>query len=108
MNPADVKLVADPNSATDLATQVGTVKVPAILVYSSPLKGYANGLPYVPNDGLYKLHKGEQVVPAREAGRSFSSNLYVENMNMSGGLSADALAASIAARNQRMMSGYGS
>ena len=108
MNPADVKLVADPNSATDLATQVGTVKVPAILVYSSPLKGYANGLPYVPNDGLYKLHRGEQVVPAREAGRSFSSNLYVENMNMSGGLSADALAASIAARNQRMMSGYGS
>lgn len=108
MNPADVKLVADPNSATDLATQVGTVKVPAILVYSSPLKGYANGLPYVPNDGLYKLHRGEQVVPAREAGRSFSSNLYVENMNMNGGLSADALAASIAARNQRMMSGYGS
>ena len=70
--------------------------------------GYANGLPYVPSDGLYRLHRGERVTPAREAGRSFSSNLYVENMNMSGGLSADALAASIAARNQRMMSGYGS
>ena len=108
MNPAEVKLVADPNSATDLATQVGIVKVPAKLVYSSQEVGYANGLPYVPNDGLYKLHRGEKVVPAREAGRSFSSNLYVENMNMNGGLSADALAASIAARNQRMMSGYGS
>ena len=70
--------------------------------------GYANGLPYVPSDGLYRLHRGEKVVTAREAGRSFSSNLYVENMNMSGGLSADALAASIAARNQRLMSGYGS
>lgn len=70
--------------------------------------GYANGLPYVPSDGLYRLHRGERVTPAREAGRSFSSNLYVENMNMNGGLSADALAASIAARNQRMMSGYGS
>ena len=108
MNPADVKLIADPNSATDLATQVGIVEVPAKLVYSSQEEGYANGLPYVPNDGLYKLHRGEKVVPAREAGRSFSSNLYVENMNMNGGLSADALAASIAARTQRMMSGYGS
>ena len=70
--------------------------------------GYANGLPYVPSDGLYRLHRGERVVTARESGRSFSSNLYVENMNMNGGLSADALASSIAARNQRLMSGYGS
>ena len=78
---------------------------------SSPIMsvlGYANGLPYVPHDGLYRLHRGERVTPAREAGRSFSSNLYVENMNMNGGLSADALASSIAARNQRLMSGYGS
>jgi hypothetical protein len=49
------------------------------------------------------------VVPAREiASRSFSSNIYVENMNMGGGMSADALAATIAARNRRMMAGYGS
>ena len=71
--------------------------------------GHANGLSYVPNEGLYHLHRGERVVPAREvASRSFSSNLYVENMNMGGGLSADALAAAIAGRNRRMMAGYGS
>ena len=71
---------------------------------------HANGLPYVPYDGyLAMLHKGERVVPAREiAGRSFSSNLYVENMNMGGGMDADALAAAIAGRNRRMMAGYGS
>jgi hypothetical protein len=48
-------------------------------------------------------------VPAREvASRSFSSNLYVENMNMGGSMSADALAAAIAGRNRRLMAGYGS
>lgn len=70
----------------------------------------ANGLWSVPYDGyLARLHKGERVVPAREiTSRNFSSNLYVENMNMSGGLSADALAAAIASRNSRIMAGYGS
>ena len=70
----------------------------------------ANGIWSVPYDGyLAELHRGERVVPAREiASRSFSSNLYVENMNMNGGLSADALAASIASRNRRVMAGYGS
>ena len=74
-------------------------------------KGYANGLPLVPFDGYPAiLHKGERVVPAREvaASRNFSSNLYVENMNMNGGLSAEALASSIAAANRRTMRGYGS
>ena len=72
--------------------------------------GHANGLPFVPYDGfLARLHKGERVMTAREVGsRSFSSNLYVENMNMGGGMDADALAAAIAGRNQRMMAGYGS
>ena len=64
----------------------------------------------MPYDGfLARLHKGERVMTAREVGsRSFSSNLYVENMNMGGGMDADALAAAIAGRNQRMMAGYGS
>ena len=109
-------------SAEDIAGEIGTVTVPVALSFSGAgdiagalisgaLKGlgFANGLPNVPYDGLYKLHKGEQVVPARQVeSRSFSSNLYVENMNMSGGVSADALAASIASRNRRMMAGYGS
>ena len=71
---------------------------------------HANGIWYVPWDGYPAiLHKGERVTPAREmAARSFSSNLYVENMNMGGGMDADALAAAIAGRNRRMMAGYGS
>ena len=74
------------------------------------LPGFANGTWSVPYNGmLARLHKGERVMPAREvASRNFSSNLYVENMNMNGGLSADALAAAIAGRNRRMMAGYGS
>ena len=120
--PIDVSLQAPDGAASDLASQIGIVTVPVALsvsgtgdvagaIISGALKGlgFANGLPNVPYDGLYKLHKGEQVVPARQVeSRSFSSNLYVENMNMSGGVSADALAASIASRNRRMMAGYGS
>ena len=70
----------------------------------------ANGLWSVPFDGYTSvLHKGERILPAREvSSRTFSSNLYVENMNMSGGMTADALAAAIAGRNRRMMAGYGS
>ena len=102
--------VAPEGAAEDIAEEVGTVVVPAELDWRpSYMRGYANGLAYVPNDGLYRLHRGERVTPAREvASRNFSSNLYVENMNMNGGLSADALAASIASRNSRIMAGYGS
>jgi hypothetical protein len=71
---------------------------------------HANGLWSVPFDGYTAvLHKGERIQPAREvSSRTFSSNLYVENMNMSGGMTADALAAAIASRNSRIMAGYGS
>ena len=75
------------------------------------LPGFANGLWSVPFDGYTAvLHKGERVVPAREvaASRNFSSNLYIENMNMNGGIGAEALAESIAAANRRTMRGYGS
>jgi len=73
---------------------------------------HANGLPYVPFDGYFAvLHKGERVVPAREAessSRTFSSNLYVESMYMNNGQDAEGLAASIAAANRRTMAGFGS
>ena len=71
---------------------------------------FANGLWSVPWDGYPAiLHKGERVVPAREVGssRNFSSNLYVENMNMNSGMDADGLAARIAAANRRTMAGFG-
>ena len=118
--PIETEPEAPADAAEQIAGQVGTVVLPVEFQIRSDyanlqgyilkqLTGHANGLSYVPNEGLYHLHRGERVVPAREvASRSFSSNLYVENMNMGGGLSADALAAAIAGRNRRMMAGYGS
>ena len=72
--------------------------------------GRANGLPFVPFDGYPAvLHKGEQVVPAREvSNRSYNSNLYVENMNMSNGMDAQALATALSAQSRRISAGYGS
>ena len=72
---------------------------------------HANGLPYVPYDGyLATLHRGEQVIPAREVGssRNFSSNLYVESMYMNNGTDAAGLASAMAAAQRRTMNGFGS
>ena len=76
------------------------------------LKGriFANGLPFVPWDGfIAKLHKGERIMPAAE-NRNYTanSNLYIENMNMSGGMDAQALAAAMSAQNKRISAGFGS
>ena len=118
------ELVAQPDAAENLAGQIGAVEVPVVFVTTTgdPIKkgrtpnrnglgglGHANGLPYVPIDGLYFLHQGEEVRTAREvASRNFTSNLYVENMNMSNGQDAEGLAQRVAAENRRVMSGYGS
>ena len=117
----EVEPTPEEGAAENIADQVGTITLPVefqirgdyVNLQQYILKqmgvGNANGLSYVPNEGLYHLHRGERVVPAREvASRSFSSNLYVENMNMGGSMSADALAAAIAGRNRRLMAGYGS
>ena len=120
--PAD--LVAQPDAAENLAGQIGAVEVPVVFVTTTgdPIKkdrtprrnglgglGHANGLPYVPIDGLYFLHQGEEVRTARDvASRNFTSNLYVENMNMNNGQDAEGLAQRVAAENRRVMSGYGS
>lgn len=118
------------NAAEDIAAQVGTVTVPAQLVFSGAgyggsigggtfdllrnLNGFsnrfhANGLWSVPFDGYPAiLHKGERVMSAREVGsRTFSSNLYVNNMTMNNGQDAEGLASAIAARNRETMRGFG-
>ena len=114
--------VAPEGAAEELAAQIGPVTVPVQLVPDAgggAGTGYgglrytmhANGLWSVPFDGyMAVLHKGERVVPAREAGgsRNFSSNLYVESMYMNSGTDAEGLAAAIAAANRRTMRGFGS
>ena len=129
----------DEEAAAMISAQIGTVSVPVKLVIqggngsSGPsfgggasggggLKdyywetvwggfrpGFANGLPYVPQDGIYMLHKGETVNPSREVtSRNYSSNLYVEKMIMNNGTDAQGLAERMAAEQQRTMSGFGS
>lgn len=110
--------------------QVGTVDIPVRLTFGGGGGGggafnytfdngfsllnrlgfHANGIWSVPSDNyLALLHRGERVVPAREvSSRNFSSNLYVENMNMNNGQDAEGLAAAIASANRRTMSGFGS
>ncbi len=125
--PVGVK--PEDNAAESIAEQVGTVQVPAQLMFGGGGAGggggggmvdllsefmrpriYANGIHSVPYDGmLARLHKGERVVPAREiASRSYNSNLYVESMIMNNGTDAAGLAAAMAAAQRRTMSGYGS
>ena len=126
-----VKPEAEDGSAENLAKQIGAVTVPVNLEIAGfggsavgggggsgldPLRqamfggmGFANGLPFVQRDGLYLLHKGETVTPAREVNsRSFNSNLYVESMIMNNGTDANGLASAMAAAQRRTMSGYGS
>lgn len=126
-----VKPEAEEGSAESLSEQIGAVTVPVNLEIAGfggsavgggggsgldPLRqaifggmGFANGLPFVQRDGLYLLHKGETVTPAREVNsRSFSSNLYVESMYMNNGTDVNGLASSMAAAQRRTMSGYGS
>ena len=71
----------------------------------------ANGLPMVPFDNfLAILHKGEQVVPARQVAqnnRTFNSNIYYENVNINNGMDADGMAARVAAEQRRMANSFG-
>ena len=119
--PAEAEL---PDDMTEtLEAEIGKLKLPAEIIptwggyptIAGPInqdlfKPHANGLFRVPWDGYPAvLHKGEQVVPAREiSSRSYNSNLYVESMIMNNGTDAEGLAAAMAAAQRRTMSGYGS
>lgn len=130
--PAEVEAA---NTAEDIAAQVGPVTIPVNLrvnmgggafaggggggglqdyfrdsLFGSFRPGFANGLPFVPWDGyIAQLHRGERVLTAAQ-NRNYTanSNLYVENMNMSGGMDAQALAAAMSAQNRRISAGFGS
>lgn len=104
--PVDVEVPDD--AAAQISEQIGTVQIPGQIIMT-PDGSHANGIWSVPWDGYFAmLHKGERVVPAREAAsRNFSSNMYVEKMIMNNGQDAEGLAGRIAAENQRVMSGFG-
>lgn len=113
--PAEIKLPDDQKEL--LENQIGTLELPAEVKYvdvtdgtAQPRRRHANGLFSVPFDGYAAiLHKGEQVVPARqvENNRTLNSNLYVEAMYMNNGTDAEGLAAAMAAANRRKMRGFG-
>ena len=114
--PIKIDPIAPEDAAGEISSEIGEVPITLVIrdIEGSELEellgpGHANGLSYVPNNGLYLLHKGEQVVSAREvASRSYSSNLYVESMYMNNGTDAEGLASAMAAAQRRTMSGYGS
>lgn len=137
--PVDVNVepVVGENAAADIAEQIGTVEINGVVHFvdengnnvgvtsdffrtGDPVKkvrkpgpklpGHANGLFSVPFDGYAAiLHKGEQVIPARQVAnnRTLNSNLYVESMYMNNGTDAEGLAAAIASANRRKMRGFG-
>ena len=104
------ELTLPENQAALLTESVGTVMIHGQIVPDGVDGSHANGIWAVPYDGyLARLHKNERVIPARQmTSRNFTSNMYIENMNMNGGIDADGLAARVAAENRRIMSGYGS
>ena len=63
---------------------------------------YQTGTPYVPGDGLYQLHKGEQVIPRNQA-KSGNSIILKPTLNLNGNISQDLDVDSVARRASRIM-----
>jgi len=54
--------------------------------YATKFTGHQTGLNFVPNTGYYKLHRGEKVTNASQAGKGGGKNITINNtFNMSGG-----------------------
>ena len=70
--------------------------------------GFANGLPWVMNDGLYMLHRGERVLTASEnRSYTYNNNNYFGNVNLNNGQDIDNLCDRIDRRNRRKQNGFG-
>ena len=105
-----VQMTVPSDEAARLSELIGTVLINGQIVVGEDAEPHANGIWSVPRDNyLARLHKGEQVVPARAvSSQNYNSNLYVESMIMNNGTDAAGLAAAMAAAQRRQMSGYGS
>lgn len=127
MNKESVEITVEPiaqdGSAEDIAAQVGVVTIPAQLAVGSGLvgstfaglfggssegHGFANGLPWVMNDGLYLLHRGERVLTASENKTyTYNNNNYFGNVNLNNGQDIEALCDRIDRHNRRNQRGFG-
>jgi len=129
--PAEVE---PETTAEDIAKDVGPVTIPVNLrvnmgggafaggggggglqdyfrdtLFGSFRPGFANGLPFVPWDGyIAMLHRGERVLTERENRQyTITNNTYFGGVALHNGLEVEALTDSIAARNEKVASGYG-
>lgn len=121
---------AEAGAAEDVSKQIGLITLPAqIRVMSAggfavggggggidPLrqaifggmKGYANGIPFVPETQLALLHPGERVMTASEnKSYTFNNNTYFGNVNLNNGTQVEQLSEAIARNNRKQASAYG-
>lgn len=126
----DISTLLDASDgAEEIQEQVGTVTIPVKLSVSGigggffggtngklwesmfdmfNITGHANGLPWVMNDGLYMLHRGERVLTASEnRSYTYNNNNYFGNVNLNNGQDIDNLCDRIDRRNRRKQNGFG-
>jgi len=115
-----IDLIAPADAAEDIEKQIGTVTVPATLDWRPSYQqgypqqvpgwgGHANGLPWVENEGLYLLHRGERVLTASEnRNYTFNNNTYFGSVNLNNGTQVEQLAEAISRNNRKQSRAYGS
>ena len=82
-NPLIPKEIRKPFQAlNDIADAVKGGALPGV----RPLGGFARGTNYIPETGLYIMHRGEQVVPS---GRDAGGDTYNININVKASVSND-------------------
>ena len=107
LDDAAAKQEAAAQAMTELPGAVAAAVESANITVVVEMEGsHANGLPFVPYDGLRLLHRGERVLTARENMR-YTTNNYFGNVNLNNGLEIEALTESIDRRNRRQMAGFG-